>query len=164
MAMDHKARARDIAIKRSKQFAKRNAGTAELRRFIRQFEKFPIELRRELRPQLRAIGAESLARARANSSWSSRIPRAMKISVSFSKKTARVALTVNRKVAPHARPLENLGRPGTVRHPVSQARTAWASQPARPFFFRVSDARMARDMDRRIGVAVDITARKHGFR
>lgn len=161
---DYKARAKATAIKRSKQFAKNHKGTAELRKFIREFEKFPIEIRREMRPMLRDAGAEALTRARTNFRWSSRIPRAIKVSVTFSPKTAAVRMTGNRKLAPHLRAYENLGKEGYFRAPTGTPPEPWARHRARPGFFRAADVALAKDMDRKIGNIVDQVARKHGFR
>lgn len=66
-------------------------------------------------------------------SWSTRIPGAIGMRVSFAR--ASVELRVNSKRAPHARPYEGMGSPGTFRHPVYGHRTVWVSQATRPFFF-----------------------------
>jgi hypothetical protein len=161
---NHKARAKQVAIKRSKQFAANNRGTAELRRFIREFEKFPADLRREIRPMLRKTGDTVKFRAQANFRWSTRIPSAIKVSVTFSKKTAGVRLTGNRRVAPHIRAYENLGREGFFRAPTGNPPEPWIRHRSRPGFFKAADVALTRDMDRKIGEIVDSVARQHGFR
>lgn len=161
---DYKARAKQVAIKRSKQFAKNNKGTADLRRFIKGFEKFPADLRKEMRPMLRDVGNTAATRAKANFRWSSRIPRSIKVSVTFSKKSAGVRLTANRRVAPHVRAYENLGREGFFRAPTGTPPEPWVRHRSRPGFFKAADVMLAKDNDRKIGEIVDITARKHGFR
>jgi hypothetical protein len=161
---DYKARAKQVAIKRSKQFAKNNKGTAELRRFISEFEKFPPDLRKEMRPMLRKSGEQAMLRARSNFSWSSRIPKAIKVSVTFSKRTAGIRLTGNKRIAPHMRAYENLGRHGFFRAPTGTPPEPWVRHRSRPGFFRAADVALAKDLDRKIGEIVDTTARKHGFR
>ena len=161
---NYKAHAKDVAIKRSKQFAKRNKGTGELRKFIAEFEKFPQDLRTEMRPMLRKSGEQAMLRARSNFSWSTRIPRAIRVSVTFSKRTAGVRLTGNRKMAPHMRAYEHLGKTGFFRAPTGNPPEPWVRHKARPGFFRAADIALTRDMDRKIGEIVDSTARKHGFK
>ncbi|MEU8279562.1 HK97 gp10 family phage protein [Microbispora bryophytorum] len=135
----------------------------EILRVLDVFGPLPAEIRRELRPALRKVAEPVLAQAKANASWSTRIPGAIRISTSFSRKTAGVAITVSAGKAPHARPFEHLGRPGTFRHPRFGDREKWVSQTARPFLFpAVSSA--DEDLVRETGRVVDQTARKHGFR
>lgn len=160
----YKAKAKDAAIKRSKQFAKNNKGTADLRRFISEFEKFPPDLRKEMRPMLKKTGERAAMRARSNFSWSTRIPRAIRVSLSFTKRSAGIRLTGNKKVAPHMRAYEKLGRQGYFRHPTGTPPEPWVNQKSRPGFFRAADLELAKDLDRKIGEIVDTTARKHGFR
>lgn len=160
----YKQRAKDVAIKRSKQFASQHKGTAELRRFIRDFEKFPAELRKEMRPMLKATGDRALARARANASWSTRIPGSLRVSVSFTKRSAGVTLTSNRNRAPHGRPYANLGKPGFFRVPTGTPSEPWVRVQARPWFFSAADVAMTKDIDRKIGEVVDSVARAHGFK
>jgi hypothetical protein len=161
MSRDPKA----AAIARSKAFARKNPGTADLRKFVQSFVgKFPKELAREIKPLVRDAGLEILATAKSNSSWSRRIPRSLKLTVSLSRRSAGLSLTSNRRIAPAGRPLENLGRPGMIRHPVNPSKTVWVSQPARPWFFSSDDDIAARKIDRKIGTAVDRITRTHGFK
>lgn len=102
--------------------------------------KVPIELRRELRPKLRAAASLVVNDMRGRSSYSSRIPGAIGTTVSFSGRGrgGGVTIRVNSRKAPHARVLErgNDGsRSSSFRHPVFGDRDAWVSQPTRPFFF-----------------------------
>lgn len=90
----------------------------EIRKLVRDFKKLPPALRKELRPALRKGAQPVLAEARRRASWSSRIPRATRITTSFTKRRGGVSIVVNSKKAPHGRPYENLGEPGTFRHPV----------------------------------------------
>lgn len=103
-----------------------------------QLGKVPIELRRELRPKLRA-GADAIVRdMKARASYSTRIPGAIRTTVSFAARGGGVKIRVDSNRAPHARVLErgNLGgRHDTFRHPVFGDTDVWVSQPTRPFFF-----------------------------
>jgi len=135
----------------------------EILRVLDVFGPLPAEIRRELRPALRRVADPVLQQARANASWSTRIPGAMRISTSFSRRTAGVAITVSVKKAPHARPFENLGRNGSFRHPVFGDRERWVSQTARPFLFPAV-ASADPELVRETGRVVDQVARKHGFR
>lgn len=141
---------------------RRNPGAAQLRQFIVQFDKFPKELRQELRPALKDSAAPALAQAKKNAaSWSKRIPRATRVAVSFAKKRPGVRLVVNRKKAPHARPYEHGGRGGTFRHPVFGNRDVWVSQRARPFLWPAAKPWMA-TVDKNVGAAVERAARRLG--
>lgn len=109
-------------------------GAAGVRLLAANFQKMPAELRRELRPKLRQAAEPIRADAQGRASWSSRIPGSIKISTSFSKGIGGgVFLRANAAVAPHARPYENMGEPGTFRHPVFGNRSVWVPQRARPF-------------------------------
>lgn len=93
-------------------------GNAELRKLIRDFKKLPPDLRKELRPALKKGAQPVLADARRRAGWSTRIPRATRLSTSFTARRGGVKIVVSAKRAPHGRPYENLGNPGTFRHPV----------------------------------------------
>lgn len=111
---------------------------SSVRDFARKLGKIPIELRRELRPELRHVGEVIRTDMRQRASYSSRIPGAIQMTVSFAAKGGGVRFRVNSKQAPHARVLErgNLGgRSDTFRHPVFGDRDVWVTQPTRPFFF-----------------------------
>ncbi|MEV7804989.1 HK97 gp10 family phage protein [Microbispora sp. NPDC088329] len=135
----------------------------EILRTLDVFGPLPAEIRRELRPALSRVAKPVLAEVRANASWSTRIPGATRISSSFSRRSAGVAITVSGRKAPHARPLENLGRPGSFRHPVFGDRQRWVSQAARPFLFQAV-AGADEELVRETGRVVEAAARKHGFR
>jgi len=161
---DYKARAEKIARERAKQFAKKNPGTKALRDFIRDFEKFPADLRKEMRPMLKKSGDRALSRARQNSQWSRRIPGSLRVAVSFTKRSAGVTLVSNRLKAPHGRAYANLVRAGFFRAPTGTPPEPWVRHAARPWFFDAADQEMTRDIDQKIGAIVDTTARNHGFR
>ncbi|MDH2429318.1 HK97 gp10 family phage protein [Sphaerisporangium sp. TRM90804] len=143
--------------------AQPRTGTDDLRSLIRSLGKLPDDMRKELRPVLRKAGQEALTQARANASWSTRIPKATKLSVSFAKRRPGIALTVNAARAPHARALENLGAPGFFRHPLFGNRRRWVRQKTRPFLWPAARAQLSQ-VDSDIAAAVDVAARKHGFK
>ncbi|MBX6382163.1 MAG: HK97 gp10 family phage protein [Microbispora sp.] len=138
-------------------------GTEELRRFIADLGKVPEEIRKELRPRLRKVGQAALTDVKARASWSSRIPGATRLSISLAKRDPGVSIVVDRKKAPHARPHEHGGRPGTFRHPLFGNRQRWVEQRARPFLWPGARPHFEQ-ADRDIAAAVDEVARKAGFR
>lgn len=158
-----KADAKAAALARSKAFGKRNPGLAELRKFIRDFEKFPADLRKEMRPMIRRVGAQALLATRAEASWSTKIPSATRMNVSFSKRSAGASISTNRLRAPGARPLENRGREGFFRHPVNPDKTVWVRQRSRPYISKATQP-FAAKFDAEILTVVDQVARSHGFR
>lgn len=105
----------------------------EIRQLVDNMGKIPKDLKVELRPGLRKAGEVVRDEARRNAAWSKRIPAATRVSVGFSKRNPGVAIQVNKKRAPHARPFEHGGALGTFRHPVFGHRDRWVSQRARPF-------------------------------
>lgn len=108
------------------------ASGAEIRALIQAFRQIPKELRSKLRPALRAAGMEILRTAALDSMWSSRIPHALELKVSFASRRPGVFIRVNKAKAPHARPFEGiLG--DSWRHPVFGHQTTWVTQRARPF-------------------------------
>ncbi|MEV0993417.1 HK97 gp10 family phage protein [Nonomuraea sp. NPDC050202] len=136
--------------------------TDELRRLIRDLNGLPADMRRELRPAMRKAGEHGLVRARAKAAYSQRIPPAIRLSTSFSARRPGVTLVGDLRKAPHIRALENLGQPGTFRHPVPRARR-WVNQRARPSMWPAAQEAMAQ-IDADIGAAVEVAARKHGFK
>lgn len=111
--------------------------SAELKRLVADFGKLPASMRKEIRDGANEIGRPVLAEVRRRASWSTRIPAATRISTRFGKATAGVTVRTSAKRAPHARPYEHGGDPGTFRHPVYRRkgrRTPWVEEAARPFF------------------------------
>jgi hypothetical protein len=126
--------------------------------------------------ELKAVAEPVAARVRSQASWSKRIPGAVGVSTRFTKRTTAVLVTVNRKKAPHARPLENDGKAGFFTHPIpvkaagtrrGRLRQAvkgnTVQQQARPFF-----AKAVKSQDHRIDAAVERVAKdfekRAGFR
>lgn len=138
-------------------------GNRELQDLIKDLGKLEPDLRKELRVEIAAAARKPLAAAKAKASWSSRIPAATRLFVSFDKKKPGARLVVNRKKAPNARPLENRGRDGTIRHPVFGNRRVWVSQLARPFLWPAAKPWLE-STDKDVTAAVDRVARRLGFR
>lgn len=139
----------------------------EVEKLIRDLDGIPKDLRKRLRPKLRKAGEVVAADARRRAAWSTRIPRATKVSTSFTLRRPGVSVVVDKKKAPHARPYEHGGEPGTFRHPRWGDRRALRDprfdQKARPF---LAPALVAKgdEAGRLITEAVDETTRDAGFR
>lgn len=108
------------------------AGNA-VRRLQRDMGQIPKDVQAQLRPAMREGGLDLLADARRRASWSTRIPAAMRLATSFTRRQAGVSLVVNRHKAPHARPLEGITGNQTFRRPVFGNRELWVEQATRPF-------------------------------
>jgi len=139
------------------------SNTDSLRDLIRDMGKMPVEVRKLVRPALRASAQKPLQKARANASWSSRIPQATRIQVNYSKRAPGVALVVNKNKAPHARAYENEGKAGYFRTPLFGNRDQWFAHKARPFFYQVGPP-WVKEVDAAVGDAVDKVSRRNQFR
>lgn len=116
-----------------------------------------------LRKNLTAAAQPMKRQVQANASWSSRIPGAVGVQVRFTAKKVGVSVFVSRKKAPHARPIENSGRPGEFIHPLFGDQSNPVRQPARPFFFAEMAGNMP-EVERACVAAIDEAARRAGFR
>lgn len=116
-----------------------------------------------LRKNLKAAAEPAASQVRANAAFSSRIPGAVGVRPAFTAKGgARVSIFVSRKTAPHARPIENTGSPGTFQH-YTFGREPLVTQPARPFFFTELAQHMD-DVEKAVLSAMDDAARAAGFK
>jgi len=143
--------------------ARLTRGGEEIRAFVRRFDRFPPNLRSELRRELRSIGNKALFSVRARAAWSTRIPRATRLKISISKTSPGIAIEVDRHKAPHARPYEHNDRDGTFRAPFFGDRARWYSHPARPFLVRGARP-WFETTDREVMRVVDEAAHKAGFK
>ncbi|GAC1530886.1 MAG: hypothetical protein NVS3B1_23560 [Marmoricola sp.] len=82
------------------------------------------------RVELLAVGEEVAQGVRAASSWSTRIPGSVKVSVTAA---GNVRVSVGGDAAPDAVPIENKGK-GFVRHPVFGKRETWTARGSKPAF------------------------------
>jgi hypothetical protein len=92
----------------------------------------------ELKDGLRHAGEGAAQAVRAAAAWSTRIPAATSVQVSFAAKSGGVRVKVDASRAPEARPINHGGQGGEFRHPVwghgPRNKWHWAPQAARPFF------------------------------
>jgi hypothetical protein len=139
----------------------------DLHQLTRDLQAVDKKLAAGMKKQMRAVAEPIRVRVAAEASWSRRIPGATKVSTRFTARTQQVIVTVNRKQAPHARPLENAGKTGFFTHPVFDRKSRFlhrrvmVKQQARPFFAkaiesqdsRIDDAitQVARDFERQLG-------------
>lgn len=135
----------------------------EIADLIADLGKIPKELKQQLRPGLREGGKKVFDQARRNAFWSTRIPKATRISVQFAGRTPGVSIVTNIKKAPHARAYEHGGDPGTFRHPVFGNRERWVSQQARPFLYPALLVK-GDEAEQEIADVVDTVTRRAGFR
>lgn len=133
-----------------------------IRRLIREHGKFPADLRKGLRPVMREAAQPILADARRRSGWSTRIPRAMRLATSFTRRQAGVSIVVDRNKAPHARPHEGIRGNRTFRRPVYGNRDVWVEQSTRPFLVPAADMHGRRVVEA-VNKAVDDAASKAGY-
>ncbi len=105
-------------------------------------------------------GAEIVAEeARVMSSWSSRIPRSIRVTGAGT----RVTVKAGGARAPHAPAFEHHGSPGAFRHPVYGNRAVWVSQRARPFLLPAAIKNLPTVHDI-AATGVDLAFREAGFR
>lgn len=136
----------------------------ELGELIHEFEDgIPKGLRKQLRPALKEATSPIVADAKRRAAWSTRIPAAIRSSPRLTQRKAQVRIVVDAKKAPHARAYENLGEPGTFRHPVFGNYENWVTQKARPFLFPAVFSHVD-GVQAAIDRAVNTVATEHGFR
>ncbi|WP_160051429.1 HK97 gp10 family phage protein [Nocardiopsis sp. FR26] len=133
-----------------------------IRRLIRQHGKFPEDLRKSLRPRMKAAGQPILADARRRASWSTRIPRALRLATSFTRRQAGVSIVASQRIAPHARPLEGIRGNRTFRRPVFGDRETWVEQNTRPYLVPAADLH-GRRVVQAVNQAVDDAAQAAGY-
>jgi hypothetical protein len=136
-----------------------------LDQLIADLGKIPAETRRQLRPAMKRAAEPILTDAKRRASWSTRIPKAITLRVSFQAGSrAGVRLVTDANKAPHARPFESgSGRNRNLRHRVF-GKDIWVEQSTRPFFFPA--ARAGEDEVRRQARLAVLTAARTagGFR
>lgn len=109
--------------------------TRALRSLGRQLREAKPAMYRGMQKGIRAEAAKVAERAKANASWSTRIPGTVKASVSgFT--TAKVSAGGTN--APHAAAYEHAGAQGTFRHPVYGNREVWVDENARPYLHKAA--------------------------
>lgn len=136
-----------------------------LRILVRDLQGMAPDIRAGLRLAFRAAGQTGLTQAKANASWSSRIPGAITVRTSTTANSAGVYLRVNSDAAPHARPYEGIANAsrGYFRHPVFGDRETWVAEKTRPFLAPASTSARAVAKDR-VDHAVRTAAARAHFR
>lgn len=133
--------------------------SVQIRQAADDLRNMSTEVRRSLRPTLERAAQPILAQAKANASWSSRIPGAIRLSTL----KRGVEIRVSAKKAPHARPLEGIRGNRAFRHPVMGDRSVWVSQETRPFLQPAARAH-GRQVTEKVVQMIDQVSRHHGYR
>lgn len=137
--------------------------TAAIRQLAKDLDGIPKELRKQLRPALKAASEPIVQDAKGRASWSTRIPRAITLSVRFSQRDPGVSIRVRGRIAPHGRAYEGITGAVLFMHPVFGHRDREVPQETRPY---LEPAVMAGADNVLAAVAetVDQVAREQGFR
>lgn len=134
-----------------------------IRQLSKDLEGIPKELRKKLRPALKAAAEPIVQDAKSRAAWSSRIPRAITLSVRFAKRDPGVSMRVRSAVAPHGRVYEGIRGNATFRHPTHGHRDRWVAQETRSYLAPAAEAGMDGALAATVE-AVDQVAREQGFR
>jgi HK97 gp10 family phage protein len=118
------------------------------------------ELYTAFRARTKAAGMLVAAEAKRRSSWSTRIPGSIKVSIT--NLGTGIKVTANGAKAPDAAPYENKGQSGNFRHPVFGNTDVWVSQKARPFLAPAAEAK-AEEVTEAFAEAVDDAFVEHGW-
>jgi hypothetical protein len=135
----------------------------EIRKLVKDLGKIPPELRKALRPALKEAAEPIAADARGRASWSTRIPRAIGVSMHLSKRDPGVSLRVRRSVAPHGRAYEGITGASHFIHPVHGHRDREVAEETRPYLAPAVAAASDEVVDA-VAQTVDRVAREQGFR
>lgn len=135
----------------------------EIRRLAEDLGKIPPELRKQLRPGLKAAAEPIAADARGRASWSTRIPRAISLSVRLGSRNPGMSIRVRSAVAPHGRPKEGITGNVTFRHPVHGHRDRWVDQATQPYLAPAVEAG-TESVVAAVAQTIDRVAREQGFR
>lgn len=105
--------------------------TRELKNFARQLRKLDRKTYLKMNKALRAGAQFVVDDARANASWSTKIPPTIKVKGGVT----RLSIVAGGDAAPNAVPLERGSKknPGYNRHPVFGNRNVWVNQDLRPY-------------------------------
>jgi HK97 gp10 family phage protein len=140
----------------------------DIRKLVNDLRKIGDGVGRNLGKEFKKAAGPVAAQAKTNASWSTRIPGAITVGVSSSRRYPGAQIKVSKTKAPHAR-LYEFGsgrRKQSFRHPVYKVKgreAPWVEQATRPFIrpaIRAKGGEFIKAADR----AVDETARAHGFR
>ena len=135
--------------------------TSQLKQLAYVLKRTEPAIGKELGKSFGDIGQRVAARARANASFSSRIPGSIKVR----RRGLGVKVQAGSGNAPHAAPFEHGGKPGLFRHPVFRTEInpkTWADQEAHPFLAPAADEEQP-FMETAALTAVDRALREAGF-
>lgn len=138
-------------------------GSEDVVKLVNDLRKIGDGVGRNLGKEFKRAAGPVAQQARANASWSSRIPGAISVGVSSSRRFPGAQIKVSKDKAPHARLFEYPGRGGSFRHPVYGNREVWVEQRGRPFIrpaVREKGGEFVKAADR----AVNSAAKAAGFR
>lgn len=120
--------------------------TTGIRELAAQLGRFPVELKAELEPAVIAAADLVAEQAKANASFSSKIPGQITSGANFSARGGGAEIRVHAGVYPHvaeARVLEGDGYGGEFRHPVYGNEDVWRPQQSHPFLHPAVEAKRA---------------------
>lgn len=135
---------------------------------IKDLQGMDPKVRRNLNKNFKNAAESVAEEARSNASWSTRIPAAIKVRASRSRRFPGAEIYVRHADAPHARPYEHGSgrRRDSFRHPVYQREgrpNVWVEQATRPFV-RPAFKRKGFEFTHACNRAVNDAAREAGFR
>lgn len=131
---------------------------SELKDLARDLRRINPVLSRGFLKSLGKAGDVVAVKARSNASFSTRIPKTIKVR----RRGVSVRVQAGGPSAPHAAPFEHGGTPGTFRHPVFGNREVWVTQTAHPFLTPAAEVSLV-PLERLVISAVDEAFRAAGF-
>lgn len=135
----------------------------EIRKLAKDLGKIPPELRKALRPELKRAAEPIASDARGRASWSTRIPRAIAVTMHLSRRDPGVSIRVRASMAPHGRAYEGITGASHFVHPVFGHRDREVSEETRPSLAPAVEAASDETVDA-VAQTVDRVAREQGFR
>ena len=132
--------------------------TTEVKSLAARLSRIPKEFQAGVRKPLRAVGTALLADARANSTWSSRIPGSLSLRVTLNGRRPGVTVRASLKSAPEARVYEGI-LDDTFKHPLFGDRDNWYPQAARPYLLPAVEANTQRVVDEITRLVEDVERR-----
>lgn len=136
--------------------------SVEIAQLARDLRALGGETSRNLNKEFKTGVTEVANAAKANASWSSRIPAAIKVQTARSLVHPGADIVVSG--LPHPRLYEGLTKGGRrkFRHPVFGNTHAWVSQSTRPFI-RPAEKEKAEGLKKHVDAAVIAAARAQGW-
>lgn len=137
----------------------------DVRKLVNDIRKIGGTVSRELGKEFKKAAGPVANQARINAGWSTRIPGALQVGTSRSRRFPGAQIKVSKDRAPHARLYEfgSGSRKKSFRHPVYGDMETWVEESTRPFIrpaVRAKGNEFIKAADR----AVDTAAKAGGFR